>query len=329
MYDVLIIGGGPIGLACGIEAKRAGLSHLILEKGALLNSFVHYPTNLELFSTPDLLEIGGHPFPCRGHKPTREEALEYYRKVALAEKLNIHLYERVLRVDGSNMAFEIHTSRGVYHARKVVVATGFFDVPNRLNVPGEELSKVTHYYREPYPYAFRKIAVIGAKNSAAKAALDCHRHDAEVTLIVRGPAISDKVKYWIKPALENRIREGAIRAYFNSTVERITPEHLHIRTPEGPVVLENDFVLAMTGYQPDYTFLRKLGIALADDPYQTPVYHPETMETNRKGIYLAGVVCGGKNTSIWFIENSRIHARLIADHIVQELMAASVLRESP
>ncbi len=330
MVDVIIIGAGPIGLACGIEIKRAGLTHLILEKGALLNSFVHYPTNLELFSTPDLLEIGGHPFPCRGHKPTREEALEYYRKVAKAENLSIHLYEPVQKITGTDGAFRVHTPRATYETRKIIVATGFFDVPNLLNVPGEDLPKVTHYYREPYPYAFRKVAVIGAKNSAAKAALDCHRHDAEVTLIVRGPAISEKVKYWIKPALENRIREGAIRAYFNSTVTAITPEHLHIRTPEGPVVLENDVVLAMTGYQPDYRFLGQLGITFHDDPHQTPIYDPKTMETERKGVYLAGVVCGGKNTSTWFIENSRIHAALIAEHIRQTLATAtSAFRERP
>jgi len=315
MWDVVIIGAGPIGLACGIEAKRRGLNALLIEKGALLNSFLGYPTNMEFFSTPDLMEIGGHPFPTRGYKPTREEAIEYYRRVATAEQLRIRLYERVLRVDGEDENFTVVTEKGTYRTRKVVVATGFFDIPNRLNVPGEDLPKVIHYYKEPFPFIGQKVAVIGGRNSAAKAALDCYRHGAEVTLIHRGPALSDKVKYWIRPDIENRIREGSIRAFFNSRVLEIRPDSLLIETPEGQLVLENDWVLAMTGYRPDLEFLERLGVRLGDDPARTPCYDPETFETNRPGLYLAGTVCGGLNTSRWFIENGRLHAPRIMEHI--------------
>lgn len=318
MRDVIIVGAGPIGLACGIAAKRQGLDALILEKGALVNSLVNYPTDLEFFSTPDLLEIGGHPFPCRGTKPVRAEAVEYYGKVADREELNVRLYEKVQRLSGEDERFTVYTDEGSYETRKVIVATGFFDVPNLIDVPGEELSKVRHYYKEPYPYTRQKVVVIGARNSAAKVALDCYRHGAEVTLVHRGEELSDHIKYWIRPDLENRIVEGSIEAYFRTTVTAITEDAVHLDTPEGRTTLENDWVLAMTGYRPDLEFLQQLGIKLRDDEHRTPVFEEETMETNRSGVYLAGVVCGGLKTSDLFIENSRIHAKRIMTHIDQK-----------
>ncbi len=315
MYDAVVIGAGPVGLACGIEIKREGLTALIIEKGTLVNSIVGYPARMEFFSTPDLIEIGGYPFPIQGYKPTREEAVEYYRGVAAQEKLDIRLYERVLGVQGEAENFTVATDRGEYRTRNVIVSTGFFDEPNYLNVPGEDLPKVTHYYREPYQYVRQKVAVIGARNSAAKAALDCYRHGAEVTLIVRSAKLSDKVKYWIKPDLENRIKEGSIRAYFNTTVHEIRPSSLLLKTWKGSIEIENDWVLAMTGYRPDYRFLETLNLAIQDDPARTPVYEETTFETSRRGIYLAGTVCGGLRTGRWFIENGRFHARQIARRI--------------
>ncbi|MGE5813215.1 MAG: YpdA family putative bacillithiol disulfide reductase [Acidobacteriota bacterium] len=315
MFDVVVIGAGPVGLACAIEAGAAGLSSLVLEKGALVNSIVGYPARMEFFSTPDLIEIGGHPFPVQGYKPSREEAIEYYRNVAARENLNLHLYERVLKLSGSRGDFNVVTDKAEYQARHVAVAVGFFDRPNLLNVPGEDLPKVTHYYREPYPYVQQKVAVIGAKNSAAKAALDCHRHGAQVTLVVRGPALSDRIKYWIKPDLENRIKEGSIRAFFNTTVASIGAAHLGLNTPSGLEQIENDWVLAMTGYHPDYAFLEALEIPVADDRFRTPIFNETTFETQRPGVYLAGTVCGGYQTGRWFIENGRFHARQIAQHI--------------
>ncbi|MEL6771652.1 MAG: YpdA family putative bacillithiol disulfide reductase [Bacteroidota bacterium] len=317
LLDVLIVGAGPIGLACGIEAKRRGLTARIVEKGGLVNSLIGYPTNLEFFSTPELLEIGGHPLPTSNYKPHREETIDYYQSVAHQERLDVQLYERVERVDGHDSAFTVVTSKGLHRARKVVVATGFFDQPNRLGAPGEDLAKVQHYFKEPYPYAGQRVAVIGAKNSAAKVALDCYRHGAHVTLLVRGPAISDSVKYWIKPDLENRIKEGSIRAFFDTTVSAIEADSVHLQTPEGTMTLGNDFVLAMTGYHPDFGFLETLGVAL-DGERRVPHHHPDTMESNRAGLYLAGTVCGGLNTSRWFIENGRIHAAQIMTHIAEE-----------
>ncbi len=315
MHDVVIIGAGPVGLACGIEAARQDLSAVIIEKGALANSLVGYPLQMEFFSTADLLEIGGHPFPSLRVKPTRSEALQYYRRVARQESLELRLYERVLEVDGVDEAFTVVTDKGRLSCRKVVAATGFFDVPNRLGVHGEDLPKLTHYYREPYAYAGQRVAVIGAKNSAAKAALECHHYGAKVTLIHRGGALSNRIKYWIKPDLENRIKEGSITALFNTHVRTIKPYLLLLDGPEGHFTLENDFVLALTGYRPDYAFLRTLDIAIGDDPNQTPEHHPETFETNRQGLYLAGTVCGGLRTSRWFIENGRFHAAQIMKHI--------------
>src|SRR6476660_935291 len=315
MYDAVVVGAGPVGLACGIEIKREGLQALIVEKGSLVNSIVGYPARMEFFSTPDLIEIGGYPFPIQGYKPTREEAVEYYRGVAAQEKLDIGLYERVLAVRGEAGDFTVETDRNEYRARNVIISIGFFDEANLLNVPGEHLPKVTHYYREPYPYVRQKVAVIGARNSAAKAALDCYRHGAQVTLIVRSAELSDKVKYWIKPDLENRIKEGSIKAYFNTTVEEILPSSLRLATPAGTVDLENDWLLAMTGYRPDYRFLESLDINIGDDPFRTPIYDETTFETSRRGVYVAGTVCGGLKTGRWFIENGRFHARQIAAHI--------------
>lgn len=317
MIDVIIIGAGPVGLACGIEAKRNGLSARLIEKGALLNSFLGYPTNMELFSTPDLLEIGGHPFPSHYYKPRREESIDYYRRVAEAEALDILLYERVLKLDGEAGDFVVHSDKDTYRCRQVVVCTGFFDIPNLMHVPGEDLAKVKHYYKEPFAYTGQDVAVIGAKNSAAKAALECYRHGARVTLVVRGPKIGPSVKYWIRPDIVNRIREGAVQAFFNTTVSAITPDALHLKTTDGPVALANDRVLAMTGYRPDYPFLESLGIATRDDTAHTPDHDPETFQTNRAGLYMAGTVCGGYNTSRWFIENGRFHAKQIMHHIAK------------
>ena len=315
MRDLIVIGAGPVGLACAIEARRRGLTALIIDKGALVNSIVGYPANMEFFSTPELIEIGGYPFPVSGYKPTREEAIEYYRGVAARENLEIRLYEAVRDLRGAKGAFEIVTDASVHPARHVVVATGFFDLPNRLDVPGEDLPKVTHYYREPYAYARQEVAVVGAKNSAAKAALDCHRHGARVTLVVRSAALSDSVKYWIRPDLENRIKEGSIKAFFNTTIESIRPASLVLRTPDGPSEISNDWVLAMTWYHPDFRFLEGLGITFAADEFRTPIFDEATFETERPGVYLAGTVCGGYRTNRWFIENGRFHARQIAAHL--------------
>ena len=315
VYDVAIVGAGPVGLACAIEARREGLQSLVIEKSTIVNSIVGYPARMEFFSTPELIEIGGHPFPTTGYKPSREEAVEYHRGVSERENLDILLYERVLELKGRAGSFTVVTSRGEHRARNVVVAIGFFDQPNLLGVPGEDLPKVTHYYKEPYPYVRQQVAVIGARNSAAKAALDCYRHGAEVTLIARTPALSMSVKYWIKPDLENRIAEGSIRAYFDTAVEEIRERSLVLRTGQGTTEIPNDWVLAMTGYRPDYQFLETLGIRIGNDAARTPVYDETTFETNRKGVYLAGTVCGGLHTGRWFIENGRFHARQIVKSI--------------
>jgi thioredoxin reductase (NADPH) len=315
MRDVLVIGAGPVGLACAIEAKREGLDACVIEKGALVNSLVGYPANMEFFSTPELIEIGGYPFPVQGYKPTREEAIEYYRSVAQREALDIRLYERVLELRGSRGDFTVVTTRDAHAARHVVVSTGFFDQPNRMNVPGEDLPRVTHYYREPFAYVRQKVAVIGAKNSAAKAALDCYRHGAQVTMIVRSDELSDKIKYWIKPDLENRIKEGSIKAIFNTAVEEIRESSIVVSTPDGTREIENDWVIAATGYQPDFEFLEAIGLGFRDDGFRTPSYDDATFETTRPGVYIAGTVCGGYQTSRWFIENGRFHARQIAKHI--------------
>ena len=316
-FDILIIGGGPIGLASALAAKEHGLSYLILEKGALVNSLYNYPANMSFFSTSEKLEIGGIPFVSNNFKPTRPEALEYYRRVATSNELRIHLQEQALSVKQLQGGYSITTSRNkTYHADNVIIATGFFDIPVLMNVPGEELSKVTHYYKEAHFYAMQKVVVVGASNSAVDAALETYRKGAAVTMIIKGPEIGVRVKYWVRPDIINRIREGSIKAYFNSSITRITETTVEAETPDGKIVIDNDYVIAMTGYKPNFAFLKETGIELSGDDIMCPAYNSETMESNLPGLYLAGVVCGGMNTHVWFIENSRDHAVKIINAIV-------------
>lgn len=310
-YDLIIIGAGPIGLACGIEAKKAGLKYLIIDKGCLVNSIYHYPLGMTFFSTSERLEIGGVPFISHGPKPNRFEALEYYRRVCMSWELNVKLYEAVESSFIKDNLHHVTTTKGKYAARSLVLALGFYDLPYLLNLPGEDLPKVKHYYDEPHPYFNQKIVVIGAANSAVDVALETWRKGAEVTMVIRESGIRDSVKYWVKPDIENRIKEGSIKAFFNSEVLRIGETSVDIKTPEGQKTLANDFVLAMTGYQPPFDFMTSLGIQFHNDEFHTPVYNEETMETNIKSLYLAGVVCGGLKTNKWFIENSRVHAGMI------------------
>lgn len=315
-YDIIIIGGGPIGLACGIEAKKAGLSYLILEKGCLVNSLYNYPSNMTFFSTSDKLEIGDVPFMSLSVKPNRNEALEYYRRVAGQFKLNIHLFEKVETVEDYEGGYRVKTSKSHYQTKNIIIATGFYDLPNLMNIPGEELPKVRHYYKDPHYYAGQKVLVVGANNSAVDAALETYRKGAEVTMLIRESQIGERVKYWVRPDIINRIKEGSIKAWFNSSLEEIRENEVIIQSPEGKITIPNDFVLAMTGYQPDFSFLKSLGIRISDDEQQVPQHNPETMESNKKGIYLAGVVCGGMNTHLWFIENSRVHAKQIVNQLI-------------
>ncbi|MFZ6010644.1 MAG: YpdA family putative bacillithiol disulfide reductase [Bacteroidota bacterium] len=317
-YDVIIIGGGPIGLACGIEAKKAGLRYVIIEKGCLVNSLYHYPLNMTFFSTSERLEIGGVPFISHSAKPNRFEALEYYRRVCMSWELNIKLYEEVEASHFANGLHHVQTSKRSYASRAVVLALGFYDLPYLLNVPGEDLPKVKHYYDEPHPYFGQKVIVIGAANSAVDVALETWRKGAEVTMVIREAALRESVKYWVKPDIENRIKEGSIQCYFHSEVTGITPTTVEIKTPDGIKILENDFVLAMTGYQPPFDFMASLGIEFHNDQFHTPVYNELTMETTVPDLYLAGVVCGGLKTNKWFIENSRVHAELIVADLVKK-----------
>ncbi len=317
-YQVIIIGGGPIGLACGLQAKNAGLDYVILEKGPLVNSIYNYPVNMTFFSTSERLEIGGIPFVSNNNKPTRSEALEYYRRVALSGKLNVHLFEEVTLVQNQNGQFTVTTLKRQYLAENIIVCTGFYDIPYLLNVPGEDLPKVKHYYNDPHYYAFEKVLVVGAANSAVDAALETWRKGAEVTMVIKGDAVSERVKYWVKPDIDNRIKEGSIKAYFNSTIKEIREHEVDIHTPEGVVTITNDWVLAMTGYQPNLAFLKMLGIELSADAVCKPTYSEDTYETNVQGIYLAGVICGGMNTHRLFIENSRVHAEEIIKHIASK-----------
>ena len=310
--DVLIIGAGPIGLACGIEAQRASKTHVIIDKGCLVNSIYNYPKNMTFFSTSDKLEIGDVPFVSHNPKPVRSEALEYYRRAAEHWKLNVRLYERVEHVIKEGALHKITTSKGTYKAKAIVIATGFYDLPYNLDVSGEHLDKVKHYYDEPHPYYAMDVAVIGAANSAVDVALETFRKGAKsVTMIVRNKAINPRVKYWVLPDIENRIKEGSIKAYFESTISEIREREIDIQSADGLITIPNDFVLAMTGYQPDFSFLEKLGVKIGEDQNKTPVYNTETMETNVANIFLAGVICGGLKTNAWFIENSRIHAQMI------------------
>ncbi|MFN2457987.1 MAG: YpdA family putative bacillithiol disulfide reductase [Chitinophagaceae bacterium] len=332
-YTIIIIGGGPIGLTCALEAKKVGVDYLILEKGCLVNSLYNYPVNMTFFSTSERLEIGDVPFVSNNPKPTRSEALEYYRRVAYDNKINIHLFEEVtevkeqpfekLRVISNNeqdTRYNVITSRSTYTADHIIVATGFYDIPYMLNVPGEDLPKVTHYYKDPHLYAFQKVVVVGANNSAVDAALETWRKGADVTMVIREPEIGERVKYWVRPDIINRIKEGSIKAFFNSTVKAIRELETDITTPDGEMTLSNHWVLALTGYQPNLPFLRKMGIELCNDDIMKPTYSEETHETNRRNIYLAGVICGGMNTHRLFIENSREHAT----KIIAKIAAAAI-----
>lgn len=328
-YTLIIIGGGPIGIACALEARKRNLSYLVIEKGTLVNSLYHYPVNMTFFSTSERLEIGGVPFVSNNPKPTRSEALEYYRRVTKDSQVQIHLFEEVEEIRSLSMdkkdvpatgqpVYEVRTNKSVYSTRNIIIATGFYDIPYLLNVPGEDLPKVKHYYRDPHFYAFQKLIVVGAQNSAVDAALETWRKGAEVTMVVRGPEIGQRVKYWVRPDIDNRIKEGSIKAFFNSSIVAIREKEVDIQTPEGLVTIENDWVLSMTGYQPNLGFLRRAGIELCDDETCKPAYNEETHETNRKHIYLAGVICGGMNTHRLFIENSREHAFKILEDIAKQ-----------
>jgi thioredoxin reductase (NADPH) len=322
-FDALVVGAGPTGLACGIELQQRGVKTVLIEKGCVVNSIYHYPTNMSFFTTPELLEIGNIPMTSLNEKPNRTEALKYYRKVAEHYHLNVHQYEKVDRISGGDNAFEVATTdrlgcNHLYQARKIVLATGYYDVPNLLNVPGEELDKVLHYYKEPHPYYNHDVAVIGAKNSAAIAALELYWTGARVTLIHRGPKISDSVKYWIKPNIENRIKNREIVAYFESKVVRIAPDEIQVATPAGEITLANDFVFALVGYRPDLEFLNATGISLEPDTLR-PRTDPESLESTRPGIYLAGVIVAGMHTNEIFIENGRFHGRQIAASIATKI----------
>ena len=316
--DLLIVGAGPIGLACGIEAKKAGFSYVIIDKGMLVNSLYHYPNNMTFFSTSEKLEIGDVPFISNNPKPTRAEALEYYRRVCSSWKLKVNLYEKIESISNENNLFLVKSQKETYQSKAVILALGFYDLPYLLNVPGEDLAKVKHYYDEPHPYFAQKIIVVGAANSAVDVALETWRKGAEVTMVIREPAIRESVKYWVRPDIENRIKEGSIKAYFNSEILEISYTSVRVQTQDGQLVIQNDFVLAMTGYQPPFEFMEASRIQFLHDEYHTPIYNEDTMESNIENLYLAGVVCGGLKTNKWFIENSRVHAELILKDLVRK-----------
>lgn len=320
ILDVVIIGAGPIGIACALECKKNNLSYLVLEKGALTNSLFNYPLNMSFFSTSEKLEIDNIPFISTNSKPNRDEALEYYRRVVTSNKLNIHVYEKVLSVIKNETIFVITSENKIYHAKNVIIATGFYDIPKLLNVDGENLPKVSHYYKEAHPYSLQNIIVVGASNSAVDAALEIWRKGGNVTMIVRGASIGERVKYWVKPDIENRIKEGSIKAYFNTEISKIKESEVIIQTPKGLVTIDNDYVVALTGYRPNFEFLIEMGIKLSKEN-MIPEYNETTMESNVKGLYLAGVICGGTETHKWFIENSRIHATNILKDIVPKLQS--------
>ncbi|MFC6268652.1 YpdA family putative bacillithiol disulfide reductase [Frigoriflavimonas asaccharolytica] len=322
MWDIIIIGAGPIGLNCALEAEKEGLSYLIIEKGTIVNSLYNYPLYMQFFSTADKLEISQIPFITTSTKPGRQDALEYYQGIARQKNVNIKLYEEVLKITKSENFF-IETSKGKYEAKNVVIATGFYDFPVLLNVKGENLPKVLHYYKEAYPFANQKVVVVGSSNSAVDAALETYRKGADVTMIIRNSEFSKSVKYWVKPDIENRIKEGSIKAYFNSQIVEITENSVIFKDEnEANLEIENDFVLAMTGYLPNFEFLKNAGIQLQDNNLK-PIYSDETMESNIPNLYLAGVVCGGKDTHLWFIENSRIHAKIIVGDIISKQKIAT------
>jgi thioredoxin reductase (NADPH) len=326
IFDLLVVGAGPTGLSCAIEAQKAGLSAVVVDKGCVCNSLFHYPAHMVFFTTPELLEIGGIPFSSTNAKPNRNEALQYYRHVAAFYKLDVRAYHRVERVSGTDGDFTVHTldrfgRSGVLRTRKLVIATGYYDLPNFLNIPGECLSKVLHYYFDPHPYFDTDVVVIGGKNSAAIAALELFRSGARVTLVHRGAEMHSHVKYWIKPDIENRIKSKEIRAYFRSEVVEVNPDTVVIQTPHGRETIQNDFVFAMTGYHPDFDFLTKLGVRLEGED-RLPVCDDKTKESNVAGIYLAGVIVAGSRTNEIFIENGRFHGILIAEALTEKLKSA-------
>ena len=316
--EVLIVGAGPIGLACGIEAKNNNLDYLILEKGVLTNSIFHYPSNMTFFSTSEKLEMANIPFMSIANKPTRTEALEYYRRIVKHYQLKINLYEEVKDLEKQSEGFKVKTSKGEYITEKLILATGFYDLPNKMNVPGENLPKVSHYYKEPWPYIGQKIIVVGGGNSAVDVALETWRKGADVTMVVMKPTIDQTVKYWVLPDIENRVKEGSIKAYFNSTIKSIQETTVTLNTPEGELTIDNDFVLAMTGYRPNFALLDQLGVELSLDERRRPCFDGESQESNVPGLYLAGVVCGGLNTREFFIENTIVHAEAIIGDIVRK-----------
>ena len=322
-FDMVIVGGGPIGIACGLEAKKNGLNYLILEKGPIVNSLFHYPSNMQFFSSSEKLEIDEIPFISNEAKPKRDEALEYYRRIVTSNKLNIHLFEKVENVQKNENVFTIVSDKATYTSKQVVISTGFYDLPNLLNVPGENLEKVVHYYDNPHYYSGQKVAVIGASNSAIDAALECWRKGAEVSLIIRGSEVGQRVKYWVRPDIINRIEEGSIKAYYNTTIKSISKDHINLTAKGEDIAIENDFVLALTGYKPNFKFLEKLGVNTSNDEKKLPEYNPDTMETKVAGLYLAGVFCGGMETHKWFIENSRIHAKMIVKNIISSTITTS------
>lgn len=328
-FDVVVIGAGPTGLACGIDAKRAGFRVTNIDKGCVVNSLFNYPSNMTFFTTPELLEIGDIPFASPNQKPTRQEALEYYRKVAEHYQLDVRQYEPVQKIEGSDNNFVVRTTdrhgrKREYRARKLILATGYYDRPNLMGVPGEDLPKVLHYYREPHPFFGLDVLVVGGKNSAAIAALELWRHGARVTLVHRREGISNSVKYWIKPDIENRIKAGQVKAYFNSTVKEIAADHVVLKTLDGDVTLANDWVFALTGYHPDFEFICNLGCRLRGDDDKKPVVNPKTLESSVPGIYLAGVIVAGMRTNEIFIENGRFHGQAIAADLKEKLKPVEV-----
>lgn len=322
-FDILIIGAGPIGLATALAAQKANLSYVVIEKGTLVNSLYNYPVHMTFFSTSERLEIGGIPFVSVNRRPNRMEAMEYYRRVATSHNLNVHLFEPVENVTPNGNAYTVKTSKTTYTAAHVVIATGFFDLENPLDIPGEDLPKVTHYYKDPHFYTMQNVVVIGANNSSVDAALETFRKGANVTMVIRGKEIGTRVKYWVRPDIENRIKEGSIKVYFESSLKAIHEHSVDIQTPDGVITIPNDYVLAMTGYRPDLPFLANTGVEIAASKNQCPTYAPTTMESNLPNLYLAGVVCGGLDTHVWFIENSREHAEKIVENIVRQKSLAS------
>ena len=318
MKELIIIGAGPIGLACGIEAKKNNLDYEIIDKGMLVNSIFNYPVNTTFFSTADKLEIGEIPFISHNVKPTRTEALEYYRRVCDSWKLNLSLYNEVSEILNKNSHFELKTQNGIMNSKKIIICTGFYDIPYLLNIPGEELNKVLHYYNESHPYYKMDVAIVGAGNSAVDVALDTYRKGANsVTMIIRETQIGENIKYWVRPDIINRIESNEINVFYESEILKIKEKTIIIKTKKETKEIKNDFVLAMTGYQPNYNILENLGVEILSDEFKTPVYNEDTMETNVKGVFVAGVICGGLKTNKWFIENSREHSQKILSQIIK------------